>query len=83
MQLGIDYSICRRFEKDNVGDTGRQMIEVIDYWLKNAHDCSWNTLATALTRIGGHNRLAEKLNEVSSVNIMPGNSISITLYLFS
>ena len=61
IQLGIDYEVCERFEKDHVGDTGRQLIEVIQHWLKNKSDCSWKKLARAVRNVGGHDQLAEKL----------------------
>ena len=66
LQLGIEYSCLKRFEKDHQGDTGRQMIDVIDYWLNNCDGCSWGSLAQAIKRFGGHDRLVSVLNQMDN-----------------
>ena len=42
------------------------MIEVIDYWLKNNIECTWEALAEAIKRVGGHDNLARKLKQKDS-----------------
>ena len=46
----------------------RQIFEIIDYWLGNSKDQSWEVLAKAVRRLGGHDQLASKLenNQCSS-----------------
>ena len=57
-------------------DLERQIIEIIDYWLGNSKDQSWEGLAKAVRRLGGHDQLASKLenNQCSSevVSNQPG-----------
>ena len=67
LQLDIDYGTLQRIEKDHQGDTGRQMIAVIDFWLKNSSDCSWGILAKAVKRLGGHDRLVTQINSKETV----------------
>ena len=37
-------------------DLERQIIEIIDYWLGNSKDQSWEGLAKAVRRLGGHDQ---------------------------
>ena len=39
------------------------MTEVIKYWLRNSADCSWEALASAVEKMGGHGNLAKKLRD--------------------
>ena len=65
VQLGIDVSTLRRLlGKYQYDSVDMRMIEVIDFWLKNSRDCSWDVLAKAVTRIGGHDQLAKKLKQI-------------------
>ena len=61
LQFGIDYGSLKRIEKDNRSDIGRQMIEVINFWLENFTECSWETLAKAIRSLGGHDLLVDKI----------------------
>ena len=64
LQLGIEYGTLQRIEKEHPGDIERQMIEVINFWLKNFTGCSWGTLAKAIKTLGGHDLLADELNQM-------------------
>ena len=61
LQLGIDYGTLQRIEKENRSDIGRQIIEVINFWLENFAECSWGTLARAIRNLGGHDLLADRI----------------------
>ena len=68
-QLGVHLRIpsehLERFEEEHRDDITRQRVEVITYWLRNFADASWNTLATAVEGIGGHNLLVAKLRDLA------------------
>lgn len=72
IHLGMKFDVCRRIEKDYSG-IERQMIEVIDYWLKNFSDCSWEKLAIAVKRMRGHDRLAKELEGLQLNSSEPVN----------
>ena len=63
IQLKIDSSELETIEKDYPRDIDRQKTEVIKYWLRNSPDPSWTTLASAVERMGGHARLAQRLKD--------------------
>ena len=71
VQLYIDYGILQRLERDYQGDTGRQMIAVIDFWLNNSTDCSWRALAKAVEKLGGHDQLVTELNLKEKGSLTP------------
>ena len=83
LQLGIEYSCLKKFEKDHQGDTGRQMITIIDYWLNNCDGCSWGSLARAIRRLGGHDRLVSTLNQMDKQFVRPLQVESMTSGKFS
>ena len=70
-QLGVHLRVpsehLERFEEEHRDDITRQRVEleVITYWLRNFADASWNTLAAAVERIGGHNLLVAKLRDLA------------------
>jgi hypothetical protein len=47
-------------EENYPRDVGRQMAEVIEYWQRNNSDCSWEALARAVEKMGGHGNLVKK-----------------------
>ena len=65
VHLGIPTEDLKRFEEDHRGDVTRQRTEVINYWLRNFVDTTWNTLATAVERIGGHRLLVTRLRSLA------------------
>ena len=68
-QLGVHLRVpsehLERFEEEHRDDITRQRVEVITYWLRNFADASWNTLAAAVEKIGGHNLLVVKLRDLA------------------
>ena len=39
------------------------MAEVINYWLRNSTECSWEALASAVEKMGGHGNLVKRLRD--------------------
>ena len=61
--LGIKEHELEIFEKNYPRDIKRQKIEVMKYWLRNNRDCSWEVLANAVEKMGGHGNLMERLRD--------------------
>ena len=62
MHLGIKSHELEKIEKD-YPRINRQMVEVIKYWLRNSSDCSWEALASAVEKMGGHGNLVKELRD--------------------
>ena len=61
VQLGIESSVLKRIEKDCCADTERCKTEVIDFWLHNDSEATWNGLADAVEGMGGHAKVVQTL----------------------
>ena len=61
VQLGVGLEKLREIEKDHRQDAQRCKTEVLDWWLQNAPEISWNKLAQALEAMGGHATLVQNL----------------------
>ena len=61
IQLDISREILDAIEKNHHGDVGQQRSKVIGKWYSSPGDHTWEVLANAIERIGGHGRLVEKL----------------------
>ena len=64
MFLNIKPHKLEKFEKNYPRDIDRQKSEVIKYWLRNSKDCSWEVLANAVERMGGHGNLVKRLRDM-------------------
>lgn len=62
--LGIKEHELEIFEKNYPRDAKRQKIEVIKYWLRNYTDCTWEALANAVEKMGGHGNLVKRLRDM-------------------
>ena len=60
IQLGVEYYILKRIEK-NCGDIEQCKAEVIDFWLRNDSEPTWNGLARAVEDMGGHANVVQTL----------------------
>lgn len=60
VQLGVGLPKLKQFQMDYPSDTQRCKTEVLDWWIRNSRECSWETLAEALKTIE-HEVLAENL----------------------
>ena len=61
IQLGIGTSDLKRIEIYYAGHPERCKIEVIDFWLRNDPEPTWNKLAHAVEDMGGHAYVVETL----------------------
>jgi uncharacterized protein YydD (DUF2326 family) len=60
VQLGIEPYELEKIEENFPRDVNQQMAEAIKYWQRNSTDCSWEALARAVEKMGGHGNLVEK-----------------------
>ena len=60
IHLDIPTSVLKQIERD-CKDTVRSKIEVIDLWLDNDPEPTWNKLAQAVEDMGGHPKVVETL----------------------
>jgi len=60
IHLDIPTSVLKQIERD-CKDTVRSRIEVIDLWLDNDPEPTWNKLAQAIEDMGGHPKVVETL----------------------
>ena len=61
IQLGVKYELLKSIESKQY-DQSRSLTETIILWGKTSTgNCSWSTLAKAVERIGGHDRLTKDL----------------------
>ena len=68
IHLGIKIQQLKIIER-NHPDTSRRLTETISLWQENSTgECSWSTLAKAVERIRGYNRLAEELRKHDITN---------------
>ena len=63
IQLGIKAHELKKIEKNYPQDVDRQMAEVINYRLHNGTECSWEALASAVEKMGGHENLVKRLRD--------------------
>ena len=64
-QLELDYKQLKAIENDHKGNQSRCLIETVILWQQNdtTGECSWSTLAEAVSRVGGHDKLVSELRK--------------------
>ena len=67
VHLGISAEVLNKIEAD-YKRTDRRKLKVITYWKRNYLDCSWENLASAVEKMGGHANLVRKLRAKSEGN---------------
>lgn len=63
VKLGIKTAKLREIETDHPRDVQRCKLEVLDWWLRNIPQVSWEKLADVLHNIGGYDALAQRLKK--------------------
>ena len=73
-QLELDYKQLKAIENDHKGNQSRCLIETIILWQQNntSGECSWSTLAEAVNRVGGHDKLVSELRYGQGFDISGG-----------
>ena len=66
VQLGIKTADLDQIRMNNPHNTQQCKTKVLDFWLRNAPECSWVKLAEAVEAMGGYAVLAEKLRKKTS-----------------
>ena len=66
VQLEIDSATLSTIESNHPRDALRCMTEVLDWWLRNAPERSWEKLAEALEAMGGYKVSVKKLRRKTS-----------------
>ena len=61
IQLEIPTSHLQHTEKNYGSNAERCKIEVIDFWLRNVQNFTWNKLAQAIEGMGGHANVVQTL----------------------
>ena len=60
LHLGIKKEDLKKIEEGYV-NIERRITEVISHWQDNSDDCSWEALAKAVEKMGGHTKVVKKL----------------------
>ena len=63
IQLGLTPGTLSSIESNHPHDADRCKIDVLDWWLRNEQDGTWEKLAQALEAMRGHDVLVQKLRE--------------------
>ena len=61
VQLGVRSARLKEIEMNFPVDTQRRKTEVLDFWLRNAPEISWQKLAQAVEAMGGYATVVQKL----------------------
>ena len=61
IQLEVPIHILRKIERQNPRDESRMLTEMLEYWKDNEEDPSWEKIAEALQRIGGHRNIITQI----------------------
>ena len=69
-QLGVQLEILpatlSTIESDYPRDAERCMTEILNWWLHNAPECSWEKLTEAVEAMGGYRTVVERLRKKTS-----------------
>jgi hypothetical protein len=57
IQLDVPRHILKNFDRDYPHDSSRKLSEVLQYWINNEPEPSWEKILQALQRIGGHRNI--------------------------
>ena len=63
VQLEITPEDLNQIESNHSGDTERCKTEVVNFWLRNTQECTWDRLTQAVDEMGGHTNLLQTLRK--------------------
>jgi hypothetical protein len=71
LQLGIDSKDLDRIDRDHRNDIRRQRSEIVKFWYRNTakSERTWERVADAIKRLGGHRNLETKLRQLATTTI--------------
>ena len=67
VQLEIPLATLSTIESDYPHDAQRCMTEILNWWLHNAPECSWEKLTEAVEAMGGYRAVVERLRKPPKV----------------
>ena len=70
IQLDIEVCELDKMKNKHPQSEDHCMIEVLNYWLKNTSECTWDKLADAVVKVGGQSKVVEKLRAKQKLNGM-------------
>lgn len=62
-QLNVPPSVLSRIDKE-YKDISRKLNEMLQFWLANAEEPSWNVILCAVQRVGDHKNLCLELEHI-------------------
>ena len=57
IQLNVPSNVLKRIEREYPHDELRMLTKMLEYWKENEEDPTWENIAKALQRIGGHRNI--------------------------
>lgn len=68
IQLKIKPHVLNRIDKDYT-DTSRKFSEILQHWLRNESEPSWNKVCVALNRIGDYKNLEQHIATTYNISL--------------
>ena len=76
IQLNIPRHILRNIDRENPGNESRKLSEVLQYWIDNEPEPSWEKIIQALQRIGGHKNIITSIqSKYCMISLQPQGRI--------
>ena len=66
IQLEIPVATLSTIEHEHPRDAQHCMTEILNWWLHNATECSWEKLTEVVEAMGGYRALVERLRKKTS-----------------
>ena len=78
VHLEIPTEDLEQFRANYPGNVAQQRIDVINYWLNNSKDITWEALARAVEEMGGHKNLVTTLKKLAKGSVASQQELSVT-----
>ena len=75
IQLNVPRHILRNVDRENPGNESRKLSEVLQYWINNEPEASWEKIIQVLQRIGGHKKIITRIQLKYMISPQPQGSI--------
>ena len=76
IQLNVPRHILRNIDRENPGSESRKLSEVLQYWIDNEPEASWEKIIQALQRISGHKNIITSIqSKYCTISPQPQGSI--------
>ena len=71
IQLNVPRHILRNIDRENPGNESRKLSEVLQYWIDNESEPSWEKIVQALQRISGHKNIIIRIQLKYNISPQP------------